>query len=152
MTFVEVRDMARRKLEQYRKDCAMVAQWDAETSVLSGKSDNMGIRGSATSDPTASVATRRAEPPEYIEEARKWIEAIDNAWAEMQHSDEESGILGSGKAYVMEKFYGLLAPAEPKCTKRVNNICDECAIANSTFYRWLGDCIDTVAHYASGII
>ena len=53
MTLGELRDLAAKKLKSYRDDCATVARWESETAILGGKSDNMGIRGSTTSDPTA---------------------------------------------------------------------------------------------------
>ena len=149
MTLGELRDLAAKKLKSYRDDCATVARWESETAILGGKSDNMGIRGSTTSDPTANVATRMAEPPTYIKEARDWAAVINSAWAELRQEDAEKELGGRGKAYVMEMCYGLLAPIRKHNEDLLQ---DECCISRSTLYNWKNECVNVVAHHASGIV
>ena len=149
MTLGELRDLAAKKLKSYRDDCATVARWESETAILGGKSDNMGIRGSTTSDPTANVATRMAEPPTYIKEARDWAAVINSAWTELRQEDAEKELGERGKAYVMEMCYGLLQPVRKHNEDKLQ---EECSISRSTLYNWKNECVNVVAHHASGIV
>lgn len=153
MKLDELRDLAKRRLNTYRKDTEIVTEWETRSLELAGKVDNMGIRGSKTSDPTAQVATCRLEPPPYIKEAAAWVAAINDAWAEMQVDDELNGMLGCGKAYVMERYYGLTEPNALKYEQKKAEICENCSISDSTFGRWLAECVNAVMHFAerSGI-
>ena len=87
---------AKRQLWGYRKNAEIVANWDALTDPQAKRGDNMGIRGSRTSDPTARAATSRASPPKYITEAREWIAAINDAWADLAREDADDGLGGCG--------------------------------------------------------
>jgi hypothetical protein len=149
MTLCELRDLAAKKLKSYREDCATVARWESETAILGGKSDNMGIRGSATSDPTANVATRMAEPPSYIKDAQMWASVINSAWAELRQEDIDKELGERGKAYVMEMCYGLLAPIRKRNEEL---LLVECSMSRSTLYNWKNECVNVVAHHASGIV
>lgn len=145
----EMRDAAKRRLFSYREDSAAVIEWEKATSELAGKSDNMGIRGSKTSDPTADVAARRIAPPENIKEKIAWVEAINDAWADLQHEDDCKGIKENGKAYVMERYYGLTKRNPAKYAQKVEELCEECCVCEGTLKNWLRDCIEAVALHAA---
>lgn len=145
----ELRAEAKRRLFSYRKDSEIVKQWESGTSELAGKSDNMGIRSTRTSDPTAQVAERRINPPPYMAENIAWVEAINDAWADLQHEDDSKGITGSGKAYVMEKYYGLIDRNPAKYAEKVSDLSAECHVSEGTIRNWTADCVETVALHAA---
>jgi len=139
---------AKRQLWGYRKNAEIVANWDALTDPQAKRGDNMGIRGSRTSDPTASAATNRSSPPPYIEAARGWISAINDAWADLVREDAEDGCAGKGKAFVIEEYYGLSKPPLNKYNDRVDAICESCSITKSTMNTWLRSGVEAVVLHA----
>lgn len=145
----EAEILAKRRLESYRHDSEIVAEWETSSSELAGHVDNMGIVGNKISDPTANVATSRLEPPKYIKDAELWVGIINDAWACLQTDDEDKGVAGSGKAYLMEQYYGLTAPNSAKYQDKTDEICNECCISQSTFNVWLRECVETVAWFAA---
>lgn len=149
MIIDDMRKEARQRLFSYRKDSEMVANWESLADPQSKRGDNMGIRGSTISDPTASTALNRASPPPYIEAAREWVAAINDAWAELLQEDADYGRGDKGKAYVMEQCYGLSKPQNTKYDDRVQDICDECAISKSTLSNWKADAVMAVIIHAS---
>ena len=144
----EMRSEAKAQLANYRKNGDMVANWDAATDPQAKRGDNMGIRGSVASDPTARAATSRASPPKYITEAREWIAAINDAWADLAREDADDGLGEHGKAFVLEEYYGLSKPSLLKYSERVDAICENCAISQSTMNAWLRDCVEVVVLHA----
>lgn len=143
-----MRSEAKEQLARYRKNSEMVENWDAATDPQAKRGDNMGIRGGSVSDPTASAATNRASPPQYIETAREWVAAINDAWADLAREDAEDGLEGSGKAFVLEQYYGLSKPPLPKYSDRVDAICAACSISQSTMNAWLRDSVEAVVLHA----
>lgn len=148
MILEEMRSEAKERLLRYRKNAEMVANWEAATDPQAKRGDNLGIRGSKTSDPTATAATSRASPPSYIETAREWVAAINDAWADLSREDEYDGCAGKGKAFVLEEYYGLMKPKLAKRNDRVDAICIECSVSQSTMYTWLREAVDRVVLHA----
>ena len=144
----EMRSEAKVRLIGYRKNHEMVANWESYSDPQSKRGDNMGIRSGKTSDPTANAATNRADPPQYIVVAQEWNGAINDAWADLSREDEDNGCAGKGKAFVLENYYGLTKPPLTKYSDRVDAICKECAISQSTMNAWLRDSIEAVVLHA----
>lgn len=144
MTREQKRKIAKEWLEKYRKNREIIDEWESEVSG-GKKGDQSGIRGTSISDPTARIALKLAEPPRCIAEMREWVCAINDGWAELMCVDEVKRMSGSGKAYLLEKYYGLL---EPIAENRAEEIMESCSISISTFYVWLDDAVDTVVQHA----
>lgn len=143
-----MRSEAKRRLIGYRGDYQMVENWESLSDPQAKRGDNLGIRSSKTSDPTANAATNRASPPQYIVIAQEWIAAINDAWADLSREDENDGCAEKGKAHVLEQYYGLMKPPLTKYSDRVDAICKECAISQSTMNAWLRDSIEAVVLHA----
>lgn len=143
-----IRSEAKRRLTGYKNDCEMVANWESYSDPQAKRGDNLGIRSGKTSDPTASVATNRASPPQYIVVAREWRGVINDAWADLLFEDEQKGYGDKGKAFVLERYYGLTSPKIANRAERVADIEKECAISESTVNVWLKDAVDRVVCHA----
>ena len=148
MILEEMRSETKRRLVGYKKDCEMVENWESYSDPQSKRGDNLGIRSGKTSDPTATAATNRADPPHYIVIAKEWGAAINDAWADLLFEDEQKGYGDKGKAFVLEKYYGLMKPKITRRDDRIAEICKECSISSSTFNTWLCDAVSRVVIHA----
>ena len=110
--------------------------------------DQSGVRGSFRSDPTARGGVMLADPPPRIREAMAWTRAIDDAWSECEMLD---GGNPYGLAYLLERNFCLTGGPRPR-SQNANarrRICEECGIAERTFYLWLDKVTSIAIYHAS---
>ena len=129
-------------VKEFEEDCLRQTKPDEE----SGASHQTGH----VSNPTMRGAMMLLNPPKHIVLARKWVKVIDRVWDEVKEEDmvenRENGI-----AYLFENAYCLTGKPRAKEANAENRarICEECGIAQRTFYTWLNRCVNTTTYYAA---
>lgn len=137
--------VAEKALYNYHKHVATVKMYETK-NILRGRGEDGagGVKTSGKSDPTAQAGIALAAPTPEERTAKRWVWAIETAWAELTAYAPE-------KAKLMEKYYGLNDMKDrPKKQQPFvrENLMIELSISYKTFYNWKNDCVDAVVHAA----
>lgn len=108
------------------------------------------VRGSFISDPTGRGGVMLADMPEELQAGQKWVDAVDLALGECAIEDgaEEHGLV-----YIARKFFCLEGDGRDREKNRaaIAEICSDCGIQRSTFYRKIDHVTDMVMYHATSL-
>lgn len=136
------------QLFSYRKNKAAVNAFRDDAVSLRGSTFENEVHSPTPGDPTAENAMNLAEMPAHMKNASEWCSAIEAAYSQIKREDGRDPF---GTAYLMSANFGLFAPAPGKedHEKAVNELCAECGISKTTFYRRIDEIVGTVKYYAA---
>ena len=109
--------------------------------------DESGVRGTAVSDPTARAGVALANMPRDLETKQQWVEAIEEALAELQELD---GSDTHGYVYICVRVFGMQRRHKKKKNREVAiKVAMDCNMALSTLYNRLAVVTKIVLFHAT---
>jgi hypothetical protein len=149
VTAFERQKAAQSNAFRYQEYRAAIADYKRKVMRTSSKApETAGCSSGHTSDPTASMALKLADPPKYIKRRVRWVRAIEDAWAEAFSEDdgEEYGL-----AFAMERYFHLTGPTEGQEENTLvrEEIMEKCGWSRSTFYQKLGTITEMLVYHAA---
>ena len=128
-------------LYSYAKYREQILSWEDSVIHNTRRMDEEYIRGGGYhSDPTARGAIRLAEPPKRVAYAQRWVNVIDEVYANLLMEDSVYRRNKTrGVAYVMEVYFCF--HSEPR--NKENNatmlriLSNRCHVSERTIYKWL---------------
>lgn len=151
MTQAERARISRAKLKQYNRLCKIMEDSQDKTlarveSMAYGTSTNgERVKSSALSNPTERGAILLAAGSPNLDDIRRWIDAINDAWAELTSYAPQ-------QAELMEKYFQLGKGDgwdSHGMAKLRYDLCEKWAICQADFYRRLNEVVETVVYHAA---
>ncbi len=141
MNMKQMRAAAFRELERHYANCEKLKEFEARG--IRARVQPLAWRKGGYADPTAQEAVMHVDPPPSVRAAKGWVWAVESAHAMLEKSEPE-------KAALMEKYFGLRAPAvHPGAPRRrAIHIAAQLGISEPTFYKWREDCVLAVVSAA----
>lgn len=148
MTALERQKIAQGNAFQYQAYKDDLQEYFDKAMRQTRKVSETGIVSAYKPDPTARAGVMLACLPDRVEEKRKWIMAIDNAWDECRRLD---GANKTGLSYLLEENFHLTGTVLPREKNGENRreIMRACGISETTFYDRLARVIEILVYHAT---